>query len=259
MKKIIVVSFTEETKAIEALHKLNELDGLGDISIYEKIMLRKNAKGEVEVQKDDSDEGWRTLTGMTIGSLLGMFGGPVGLVIGMLTGTLMGGISEISHYDFGDDFISNIENKMNPGTIAIIAEIDEESPVFVDNYMMPLGGVITRNDADADYDDYEQKQIDAIDADIKESEQKLKTAIGEEKEKINKKIQELKAKRAEKIGKTKFRIESNINKLHEQAINFKSKMDGRINEAKGKRIKTKIAGYQEKLVELNKKLKEVVA
>jgi len=57
MTKIVVVSFTEETKAIEALHKLNELHALGDISIYEKVMFRKRTNGEAEVYCYCTDDG----------------------------------------------------------------------------------------------------------------------------------------------------------------------------------------------------------
>ncbi len=42
MANIIVVSFTEEAKAIEALHKIKELDAYGDITLYEHILIRKD-------------------------------------------------------------------------------------------------------------------------------------------------------------------------------------------------------------------------
>ena len=41
MANIIIVSFKEETKAIEALHKIKELDNYGDITLYEYMMIRK--------------------------------------------------------------------------------------------------------------------------------------------------------------------------------------------------------------------------
>ena len=100
MNNIIVVSFTDETKAVDALHKLVEWDSFGDISIYEKIIVRKKTYGEYEILKEDSFEGWRTLTDMGYGSLLGLMGGPVGFVIGLYTGTAIGAIADSSHYDF---------------------------------------------------------------------------------------------------------------------------------------------------------------
>ena len=51
MANVIVVSFQEEAKAIEALHKLNELESLCNISIYEKVMILKNANGQFEILK----------------------------------------------------------------------------------------------------------------------------------------------------------------------------------------------------------------
>ena len=93
MKNVIVASFKEEAKAIEALHKLNELESFGDISIYEQIMVRKNADEKTEILKQDDSLGWRTLAGMGMGSMLGLLGGPVGFVIGLYTGTAVGAIA----------------------------------------------------------------------------------------------------------------------------------------------------------------------
>src|SRR6476646_7352985 len=105
MANVIVVSFPEETKAMEALQKLNELESLGDITVYENVLVRKKNNGELEVLNENKDEGWRMLTGMGIGSLLGMLGGPVGFVFGLYTGTAVGAVAEMDHYDFADDFI----------------------------------------------------------------------------------------------------------------------------------------------------------
>ena len=200
MKNIIVVSFTDETKAIDALHKLSELDSFGDISIYEKIMVRKKTNGECEVLKEDSFEGWRTLTGMGIGSLLGILGGPVGFVIGLYTGTAIGAIADLGHYDFADDFIAKTKNKLAPGTVSIIAEIDEDSDAFVDASLKPFGAVITRSDVDFEFDNYVNEQIDKIEDDIAEERAALKKAIGNDKTKIQNKIAELKEKRKATIA-----------------------------------------------------------
>lgn len=200
MANVIVISFQEETKAIEALHKLNELETLGDISVYEKIMIRKKENGETEILKEDSSEGWRILTGMGVGSLLGMLAGPVGLVFGMFTGTAIGAIYETDHYDFAEDFVAKVENKMQAGTICIIAELDEDSDVFVDTYLKPLGAVIARTDVDFEFDKYENEQIEKIDEEIAEERAAFKKAVADDRKKIKNKIAELKERRKEKIA-----------------------------------------------------------
>ena len=257
MKKIIVVSFTEETKAVEALHKLDELDELGDISIYDKVLLRKNSNDETEVLKYDSGEGWRTLAGFTIGSLVGVLAGPVGFIIGMLAGTIAGGISETTHYDFAEDFGNKIKKRITVGTVAIIAEIEEQRPGFVDRFMKPFGGHILRSDAAIDWDAYEQDQIDKIDDEILNAEKELEITIKAEKHRLENLINYLNGKKAEKIAKIKIRLETNRNKLEEQAAKLKSKLTKPINKTKEKKIEDKIAQYEGKIAGLSKKLETI--
>lgn len=41
MTNLIVISFKNEAQAIETSHKLMELESSGDITFYEKVILRK--------------------------------------------------------------------------------------------------------------------------------------------------------------------------------------------------------------------------
>lgn len=200
MANVIVASFKEEVKAVEALHKLNELESLGDITIYELVMVRKNANGDAEVLKENTSEGLGVLTGMGVGSLLGVVGGPVGVLIGLYTGTVAGALAESDNYDFADDFVSKVENKLAVGVVAIIAEIDEDNEIFVDTYLKPFGAEITRSDVDVEFDNYEDEQMEAIDKAIAEERADLKKSMGDQKKKIQSKIAELKKKRKDKMA-----------------------------------------------------------
>ena len=269
MTNVIVVSFTDETNAIDALHKLVELDSFGDISIYEKIMVRKKANGECEILNEDSFEGWRTLTGMGVGSLLGMLGGPVGFVIGLYTGTTIGAIADIDHYDFADDFIAKVKNKLAAGTVSIIAEIDEDSNAFVDTSIKPFGAVISRSDVDFPYDKYVNEQIDKIEDDIAEQRAALKKAIGNDRIKFEKKIAELKKKRKAAISKfvaaakatetiIKDKTTAGITKVKWDGTEFVNTISNEVNIERTAWIKGRIARHEDKVKDLNKKLRELV-
>lgn len=248
MSKIIVASFKEEAKAIEASHKLDELEYFGDISIFEKIMVRANKYRQFEILEENTSEGWRTLTGMTIGGLLGVLGGPVGFAIGLIAGTTIGAVSDVSKYDFASDFVEKVQNKMPAGTISIIAEINEYSDVFVDTYIKPLGAVIFRSDVDYEFDNFVDEQIDAIDEDIEEARAELKNSMESDKEEISRKITELKEKRKKLIAKAKSNIKGINDKISES-----------VNESKAGFIKNRIARHEAKLNKLNEELKEVQA
>lgn len=211
-------------------------------------MVRANKNKQYDILQEDTSEGWRTLTGMTVGSLLGVLGGPVGFVIGLFAGTTIGAISEVNHYDFADDFVSKVETKMPAGTISIIAEVDEFSDVFIDTSLKPFGAVIFRSDVDYEFDNYENEQIDAIDADIEEARAELKKSIESDKEKISKKISELKERRKKVIANAKSKVKGVNDKISES-----------VNESKAGFIKNRIARHEAKLKKLNKELKEVQA
>jgi uncharacterized membrane protein len=269
MTKVIVASFKEEKKAIGALHKLKELDSFGDIALYESVLVRKQQDNDYEILKADSSEGWRVLTGMAVGGLLGALGGPIGLIIGLYTGTAIGAISDASHYNFAEDFVAGVENKMATGTVSIIAEIDEESSVFIDDYFKPFDAVITRSDVDFDYDTYLGEEIDVIDDEITEERVSLKKSIGDEKTKIEKKIAVLKEKRklkvaefdaaAKKMAATiKDKAQTGAAEIRDGAKGVGKDITDAAHEAKANRIKKRIARHEARLSKLHKEL-EVLA
>jgi len=268
MKNVIVASFKEESKAIAALHKLNELDSFGDITIYDHIMVRKKGDGKLEILKQDDSEGWRTFTGMGVGSLLGLLGGPVGFVIGLYTGAAMGALADLNHYDFAEDFIAKVEKKITVGTVTIIAEIEEDSEVFVDTYLKPFGAVIWRSDVDVEFDKQMDEEMDEIEADIAEQRAALKKAAKNEKKKIETKIADLKEKRRARIAEfvtKRKQVEKNIKTTVASSIEtFKSdvravRSDIRndIKTEKIERIERRIGRHEDVLNALNRQLKEL--
>jgi len=268
MTKVIIASFTEEAKAISALHKLIELESFGDISMYERIMVRKKANGEIETLKEDSVEGWRALTGMAVGGLIGLLAGPVGFVVGLLTGTIIGGVSDAGHYDFEGDFAKKIEAKMPVGTVLIIAEINEDSVGFIDSSLKPFDAKIIRSDVDFEFDQYVDDQIEEIDENIADERAKLKKAIGNDKEKIEKKIADLKANRKSKIAEfeakskksiqtIKDKAEFEINSVKTGAHNVVDQINESVDENRENRLKHRIASHEAKLKSLNTELKSL--
>lgn len=268
MTKVIVASFKEEAKAINAMHKLVELDSFGDISIYDRMMVRKKSNGDYEILKEDGSNEWRTITGMAVGGLIGLLGGPVGVVIGLCTGTVIGGISESSHYNLEGDFLAEIEKSMPVGEISIVAEIDEYSIGFIDTYLKPFGAKISRSNVDFEFDQYVKDDINEIDEDIADAKVELKKSAGNEKAKIEKKIAAMKAKRKliiadfETAGKNGIKnledkTEAGINKVKSAVVNFGEQISESVKETRASRIKERIASHEAKLKDLKSELKEI--
>ena len=247
MANLIIASFKQEAVATEGLKKLNELESIGDITIYEMVLLKKNENGETVVLQSDTTEGAPTLAGMTIGAVIGTLAGPVGTVVGMLAGTLTGEAVDIDRYGFGDDFVAKVGEHLPSDSVALVVEIDEDAPIFVDSALTPLGAILTRTDVDYEYDKYSDEEMDELDEEISAKRAKLKAAAANDKAKFQEKIDMLKEKRKEKIAEFKEKVKEAVTDV---------KASGK--ERKISRIRNKIEKYQQKIVDLEKKLQGVL-
>lgn len=275
LENILVATFTDEKKAIEGLHKLNELAYEGDITLFDHALVRRNSEGVYEVLKEDTTNGWRTLAGMTIGGLIGLIGGPVGVGIGLYAGAAIGAIGDIHNYSFEKDFADKVKKDVPAGTTAIIAEVDEDSAVFIDTYLKPLGAEITRSNIFVEHDKYVDKRVKEINAEIESLENKFDAAVESEKEEIRGKIEELKNKRDktiselkaeanETIEELKDKIDSNGQKLKEQIFKLKAKVSGELDASRKAVIEKRIEiienlidRYDSRLEELNERKAEL--
>jgi uncharacterized membrane protein len=247
MTNLLIASFQQEAEAIEASHKLNDLETMGDITVYEMVVIKKNAAGETVVLQADTDEGTRTISGMAIGALIGSLAGPVGFVAGIFTGTLAGMAAEEDHYGFTEEVTSKLAAQLQPGETAVLAEIDEDDEVFVDGTLKPLGATLTRTDVDYEYDEYSDEEMDELDEEIATERAKIKSATDTEKSKIRKEIAHLKAERKERIADLK-------EKVKEVAANVKNAVKGQ----KTTKLRNKIEKHQKKIAALEQKLQKAL-
>jgi uncharacterized membrane protein len=247
MTNLVVGSFDNETQAIAASHRLIELESYGDITVYEKVIVKKDAYGETSIIQSDTTDGVRTLSGMAIGSLVGALAGPVGLLVGMATGTLAGAVAESDYFDFSDDFTAKVKDRLQPGTVAIIAEVYEESPDFIDNAFNSFGATtVFRSDVDYVYDDYEDEEIEEVDDEIAAERASIKSAATSEKDKIQQKIQDLKDKRRKRIAQLKEKHQAN-----------KERHQTSRDEAKRARLEKRISRHQTRITKLEEKEKNL--
>jgi uncharacterized membrane protein len=77
---------------------------------------------------------------MITGGLLGLLGGPVAAAVGLGAGTLIGAAFDLTKEGLDRDFIEEVGARLEPGTAAVIAEIDEYWQVPLDTRMEALGG-----------------------------------------------------------------------------------------------------------------------
>jgi uncharacterized membrane protein len=126
--ELIVVAFTDENKAEEALKDLKQIDKEGLIDVINAAVLVKDSDGKASIKEmADPDTRQSALFGAVAGGLIGLLGGPAGVVLGASVGAAVGGVAahEID-LGFDDDYLKEVQESLPPGSSAIIALIEHE-------------------------------------------------------------------------------------------------------------------------------------
>src|ERR1041384_888120 len=79
-ENVIVITFSEDSRAYEALARLKELAAAGEIDLHDGAVVERGQDGTLHLRDDagNEDDGLATLTGGTIGLLIGILAGPLG-------------------------------------------------------------------------------------------------------------------------------------------------------------------------------------
>jgi len=150
MRNAVIITFDDETKAIEGAHKLQDLAFRGDVAMDYSVILRKHENGQIEVLKKSTADGAVTWTGMFVGMLVGLFLGPLGFLISALAGMAIGAGVGHAHEKGEDNFVKKIEKVLTDGKIVIVADCIETSPAFLDEAMQGLCLHIIRGHTEAE-------------------------------------------------------------------------------------------------------------
>jgi uncharacterized membrane protein len=247
MENLVVASFQSLEDANRGLVKLKELDELGDIAIYNLVLIQKKTQDSFEILfHDGPDTQDLPAEGVLLGSAVGLLGGPVGMALGMIAGVTIGTVDEQDTEEFFGDFLHKVNRRLASESYAIVMDVDEDDPIFLDSYLAPYQGAIVRTELRDEYNRYNRKEAEELDKEIDDAENEWKRAAEKDKAAIKEKIDKLKIKREERIKKLKTRIAKSKDDIHDKLKTIEQK----IATAKGKR-KERLKVFREKF---NKKL-----
>jgi uncharacterized membrane protein len=217
MEKMLVVVFDSESKVNKGADALKELDREGTVSVYAGAIIKKNQDGTVSAL--DVREEWpiRAIGGTAIGSLIGLLGGPVGVVIGASSGLMIGAFGDLYHSGVSAEFLDDVASTLSAGKYALVADISEEYVLPLDIRMEELGGEVFRTRKQYVEEDQLQSDIDELDADIDRWEKEMADSRAEHKAKLQAKIAKAKQKRDKKVEQLKQR-RAQAEKEHHQKI-----------------------------------------
>ncbi len=169
VENVVVVRFAEPSKAYQALSVLKECDAADRIGLESAAVVERTPTGELRVPESADNVGLvGTASGSLIGMLLGVLGGPVGLLLGWGTGALMGGAFDLDRAETSDEALTVLGRAIPPESTAVIASVEEPVVEVIDGEMTMLGGEVTRRPAAEVMDELEAAQ-EAADAAAREA------------------------------------------------------------------------------------------
>ena len=192
---VIAVTFEDDSNAYEALTNLKELESQHQIGIRGAAVVARDDSGAVLDKDEAGNESYAaTATGGIVGLLIGILGGPFGILIGGATGLLVGSLFDADDEDDTESVLAEISKSIRVGHNAVLAEVSEQSPEVIDTAMARLGGTVLRRpsaDVEAEVAAAEKAQREAK---RKARKELLHARHEKHMEHIREKIAELKAK-----------------------------------------------------------------
>ena len=194
-RNVIAVSFEDDHSAYKALTLLGEFDKQRRIGVSEAVVAIRGEDGRV-VTKDrlSASVAPAAAGGGLIGLVIGIVGGPLGMLVGGTYGLFAGSLLDL--YDAGEaeSALGEISRSVKPGHPALLAVVDEPGPEVVDVPMSDLGGTVVRRsvaDVEAEIaaaEDAERK------AKLEARKELLRARRDRDQTAIETKLEELKAK-----------------------------------------------------------------
>lgn len=147
---VLLVTFGDDPEndanAYQALTNLGELNSQGQIGVEAAtVITRESDDGRVTVKTQVGENPWvGTASGGLIGLLIGVLGGPLGMLVGGWSGVLIGSLFDIDDVETTESVLAEISKKVQPGRTAVLAQATEQSYDVVDTAMARLGGEVVR-------------------------------------------------------------------------------------------------------------------
>jgi uncharacterized membrane protein len=144
-ENVVIVGFTESSKAYQALSVLKKCDAEGRIGLESAAIVERTAAGELQYPESADNVGPAgAASGSLIGMLVGVLGGPVGVLLGWGAGAMMGGAFDVDRAVTSDEALTVLGQAIPTGSTAVIASVEEPAVEVIDAEMYILGGEVTR-------------------------------------------------------------------------------------------------------------------
>ena len=119
---VLVAVFSEEETAGEALKAMQKAKVDEEIYFEDASVIKKDPDGSIHVREtEDTTTGKGAGIGALIGGVIGLIGGPAGVVVAAGTGAVIGGLMAKGDAGFRDESLEEVGENLAPGTSALVA------------------------------------------------------------------------------------------------------------------------------------------
>lgn len=239
MSKMTIVVFDDEEAAYKGSDALRSLHLDGVLTVYAAAVVARDAAGQVDI-KDAADKGpLGTALGMLTGAMVGLLAGPAGVVAGTAVGGLVGATADLYNVGVSVDFLNEVTGTLEPGKVAIVAEIGETWVTPLDTRMSELGAtVIRRNRVDVEGEQFE-REVALAKAEYEDLKAELSEAAGDAKANLQAKVDTAKAKLEERGRQAKQKLDETNEEINAKVAAIEGQLQSAKDEAKANLEKRK--------------------
>jgi uncharacterized membrane protein len=144
-ENLILVTFGDESHAYEGLAKVKQLETTNQLALREAAVVQRSDTGLLSLgDESEIDPDVGALSGGFIGLLVGILGGPIGVLFGGAIGFVAGSLYDVDETEETDSVLERIARNIPNGSTALVAAVGEDGPAAIDGAMHGLGGSVSR-------------------------------------------------------------------------------------------------------------------
>ena len=156
MYNIVGAMFASEDEARKALKALAETPEINGTTILQMSLMKRKG-GELKLCDNFTSENL-TSNDTVKGGLIGILGGPLGVLLGGATGALVGKAVDKEDKLDSKTLIAQAAKKLEEGDLALIILANENDETVLDHMLVKYNDVVIRYDADVIAKEVEQAE-----------------------------------------------------------------------------------------------------
>lgn len=149
-KRVIIMNFNENAQAYQAFSEIKRIRPTEDFKGEQMAVVTHSKNGDHQFKIEDfidfTGANKSNKAGM-IGMLVGLLGGPLGMMLGWFGGSMIGGSRDVKEIQNAQTIFEFVGNKIHEGETGLIMIVDESDNRILNNLIMyELGGELSRFD-----------------------------------------------------------------------------------------------------------------